>query len=598
MRSHVALSISLATLLLAIPSDHAFGQSEGSLAADAIPTEVDATSSPTAVTVYLGRAAVTRSATVTLPSGVSAVRFSNLPESILPDTLQARAGDQGAASQVKVIGVDFMQRVVERAADPELAKLDARVASLTRDLTYLAQDGVLLDQQRKLVDAIGVRATGDASERGGTPQLDLAAVEKQLAFVAAQRMTLMKAQRELELSQLNLQRSLAQAQADRQARAGSSTVRRDAIVTVISPVGEQQIELTYLVANAGWEPIYNVRGTLDQQSTTIEYDAMLAQRTGEDWNNVALTLSTAQPAVAANPPAIQPWFVDVFIPPPPPPPGGFSGRTAASKSIDAAAAPVESAAPPSPMDRSDGRGGDAQNQAFRDAMKLAEDASVNDAGGAAVTFALPRTVTVKTNADRSQRTRIATINATPDFVHVAVPLLTESVYLRGRIKNTGSYQLLPGPASIFLGGDFIGRTPLASVAPGASFDLYFGIDRNLRAARKLVTRTTSKTGLLSGGIQVAWDYRIELDNPTPRPVKIEVIDRMIVSRDSKIEVSLTGPSVALSTDAEHLAEQRPLGILKWLLNVPAGATGPNAFVVTYGVRMDHAKDVKTTGVPE
>lgn len=596
MRCVAPLSISLAALLLALPSGLAFGQTEAAVNPDAAPVEVNATSAPTAVTVYLGRAAVTRAATVTLPSGVSAIRFSALPESILPDTLQARAGGHGGGSQVKVIGVDFVQRVVERAVDPELAKLDARVESLTRDLTHLAQDAALLEQQRKLVDAIGIRAAGDASERGGTPQLDLAAVEKQLAFVAAQRMALVKAQRELDLTQQNLQRSLAQAQADRQARAGSSTVQRDAIVTVISPVGEQQIELTYLVANAGWEPSYNVRGALDQQSTAIEYDAMLAQRTGEDWNNVALTLSTAQPAVAANPPTIQPWFVDVYIPPPPTP------APTAGRVMDRSAA--KSAEPPAAFDAAPGApglrggGGDEQNQAYRDALKLAERASVNDAGGAAVTFALPRTVTVKTNADRSQRTRIATIDATPEFVHVAVPLLTEAVYLRGRIKNTGSYQLLPGPASIFLGGDFIGRTSLASVAPGASFDLYFGIDRNLRAARKLVTRTTSKTGLLSGGIQVAWDYRIELDNPTSRPVKIELIDRMIVSRDSKIEVSLVGPSAALSTDPEYVAEQRPLGILKWLLTVPAGATGPNATVLTYGVRMDHAKDVKTTGVPE
>ena len=67
-----------------------------------------------------------------------------------------------------------------------------------------------------------------------------------------------------------------------------------------------------------------------------------------------------------------------------------------------------------------------------------------------MSYALPRPVTVRSDAREQQRTRIATINARADFVHVAVPQLTESVYVRGDLANASAYQLLPGPVSIFM----------------------------------------------------------------------------------------------------------------------------------------------------
>lgn len=262
-------------------------------------------------------------------------------------------------------------------------------------------------------------------------------------------------------------------------------------------------------------------------------------------------------------------------------------------------APAAKAAPRPAEDRNAGiePEGDAQSELGRALERMSAGAEVS-AGGPAVSFLLPRTVTVKTNADRMQRSRIATLDATPEFVHVAVPLLTDSVYLRGTLINGGTYLLLPGQASVFLANDYIGPTTLGTVAPGASFDLFFGIDRNLAAKRTLVTRNTEKTGLFGGGVRMLSDYRIEIDNPTTRPAKVEILDRMPVSRNEQIEIELTGPSVPLSTDAEYLRDERPQGILRWDVTVPPGSTGAKTFPISWGVRTSHGKDVRTTALPE
>src|SRR5688572_11556955 len=55
----------------------------------------------TGVTLYRGRASVTRSATLTLDPGVYDLQFGNLPATVQPATLQARSG-----GSLKVISVD------------------------------------------------------------------------------------------------------------------------------------------------------------------------------------------------------------------------------------------------------------------------------------------------------------------------------------------------------------------------------------------------------------------------------------------------------------------------------------------------------------
>ncbi|MEV4233431.1 DUF4139 domain-containing protein, partial [Streptomyces bobili] len=69
---------------------------------------------------------------------------------------------------------------------------------------------------------------------------------------------------------------------------------------VAGPVG---LRLTHLTPCALWRPAY--RAVLDGESLTLETDAMVWQRTGEDWSDVRLTLSTARSALAAEPPRLR-----------------------------------------------------------------------------------------------------------------------------------------------------------------------------------------------------------------------------------------------------------------------------------------------------
>ncbi|MCP3905946.1 MAG: mucoidy inhibitor MuiA family protein [Planctomycetes bacterium] len=541
----------------------------GAFAQD-VPPPIDVLTAPSSVTVYRGRAAVTRDVTVSLETGMWALRFGELPQTLQPDTLQARLS--GGA---RVLGVEYEERAVTEAASGRIADLDERIADVRRSLAALDRRVTVVVTQETFLDAIGARMTDEAVAQRGTRDLDLEAVGEQLAFVTAEREKLMEQRGRIEDERRELQRRLAALEAERSSVAGTGGVERGAVVTIGVPEsGPIDVALSYLVTRASWQPAYNVRADADGSTVVLEFDANLTQQTGEDWESVALTLSTAQPTLAANPPELRPWFVDVRE----------------TRRPAAAAAPADA-------ERSFGVVDGVPTLAER-SKGMAADAEVGGAGPS-VTYVLPRRVTVGTDVRRQQRTRIATIDLEPTFTHVAVPLLTEAVYIRGDLINRSQYQLLPGRGSIFIGADYVGPTPIASVPPGARFEVYFGIDPAVTARRTLVEKKTAKTGLLGGGRRTTYEYRMEIDNGAGKTLALELWDRIPVSRTDQIEVETINLSHALDTSPFYTEDELTRGLLKWPLAVPptSGAPG-SAFTVTYGVRVVRAKDVDMTPLPE
>ncbi|MFM8873229.1 MAG: DUF4139 domain-containing protein, partial [Phycisphaerales bacterium] len=218
--------------------------------------------------------------------------------------------------------------------------------------------------------------------------------------------------------------------------------------------------------------------------------------------------------------------------------------------------------------------------------------------GIAATFELPRRVSVPSDAARTQRTRIATLEPSVAFVHVAHPLMTEEVFVRGDLVNDSGYQLLPGTAQVFFGGDLVGDAAVPAVAPKAPFTVFFGADRTVRARREVLSKVLGTAGLFGGSSACTWKYRITLDNGSGRALRVEVIDRRPASRNEKIEVKVADLSAPLSTDAEYLAGPQKSGILRWDLAVPATARGPAATTLTWTVQETHPKDVQTTAMPD
>ncbi len=70
-----------------------------------------------------------------------------------------------------------------------------------------------------------------------------------------------------------------------------------------------EFTLTYIVPNAKWFPTYDLRVKTIAEPMIIEYKANVSQQTGEDWDNVNLTLSTGDPSQSSQKPKIETWWL-------------------------------------------------------------------------------------------------------------------------------------------------------------------------------------------------------------------------------------------------------------------------------------------------
>ena len=268
-----------------------------------------------AVTVYRDEAAITRRASLELPPGTSLVRFLDVaPSTLVEDSVQARIDGEAKVIEVVVREV----KVADPEAQGRAGELDARIEAIGLEIAALEDDVKVLDGEWAFLESISTRAGQQAAAGAGTEALDLAQVAEQMRFLAERRAGLLLRKRELAAILAARRRVKATLEWERQAIGGRIGTRLVQDVTVSSPAGgASTIYLLYRVDGASWRPAYRIRTEVAGNRTDLEYDALVEQTTGEDWTDVVLELSTADPAVPTAPPEIEPVFVDVFVPPPP-----------------------------------------------------------------------------------------------------------------------------------------------------------------------------------------------------------------------------------------------------------------------------------------
>jgi uncharacterized protein (TIGR02231 family) len=299
--------------------------------------------------------------------------------------------------------------------------------------------------------------------------------------------------------------------------------------------------VTYSVRGARWIPLYDARLETGAKGAKPSLElirrAEVAQATGEDWDNVALTLSTVHTSKGGSAPELKPLLAHYREPPPPP---------AAMQSFQRdAAAPIAPSA--------------------RAKTEAQEQEAAFDASGFQVVFRVPGRVSIVAQ-QTAKSFRLATATIAPELTVRAVPALDQSAFLEASFKNADEAPLLPGRIAIYRDGLFVGRSSMALTPKDEQVRLGFGADDQIKVTRTLVRKLTGSAGLIGSSKIEEREFKTAVRNGHGFPIKVSIEDQIPVSEADDIAVEML-PSTTTPT-ARDLHNKR--GVLEWAFEAAPG----------------------------
>lgn len=533
--------------------------------APAEAAEISVATTVAAAQLYPRGASVTRAAQISAPAGRQVIRIDDLPLNIDPATLRAELQAGDAAS---LLGIRYRrpQPRTTDAEDPRRRALEAEI----RDVGWAiaaADDAIDEAAARQAYVAEFRRAASVASDELGAGGL-LAGSDGWAGAWARMAEESMAARADARAAR-RLREDLERRRADLIGRLQNLAPENPRGALFVTIRADEALEgaplrLTYLTRAASWRPLYDLRliEDGDAPTLTVARRAAISQNTGEDWEGVELSLSTARPSgrmAAVEPPAM----IARFRPAPRPAAQGAGGLMSA--------APAE----PAPLSESDEARLDqfTGNMAdgLRDRLERAEArpvASREEAAafayeGAVATFTAPEPVNLTGDGETSQILLVETSQET-ELVARTTPSIDQSAYLYASFTDPAR-PLLPGRASIYRGASFIGRVSLKGAAPGEQAALPMGPLEEIKVSRAVRDRRDGEEGFFSTENTRRERFEITVENLGAVDRRVTVFDATPVSEDGAIVVTPQADPRPSERDVDGAR-----GVMSWTFTLQPG----------------------------
>lgn len=521
------------------------------LAAPALADDIAVDAPIDSVTVYPQGASITRSFEFELPAGTSVLVIDDLPVGLDAGSLRVEGLGSGAATIQSVA----VRRAKDDAENPEREALVDQIEAMREDLRSLDNLRAGLEAQREFItNLISEGPDGFADLLGNAGAgIDQWAAAWDMIGDGIYRI-------EQNLQDLDAESRAIEEQIedllDQIAELPTTPAYLEvAIETSAAVVTEGSMQLTYQVGNARWAPAYDVTlhtGDADEEpSVELVRRAEITQNTGEDWTDVAVTLSTSRPAGGTAAPNVGEALVGVF---------DVSRR--------------QSMPEPAPAAEAAGLLAAEEDMVFDVALNEAE--AIADFGDFKADYVIPTPVSIG-SGDGARSVRIATDAGEARLFVEAAPRYSEQAFLTAAFTLESEAPLLAGRATLFRDSAYVGTGNIAFANPGEEVELGFGPDDQVQVIWTLADRETGTRGLLTRIDYDEREYLATIVNNHSRAIEITVLDRMPVADDERVEVERL-PQTTEPTE-EDVDGRR--GVLAWTYEYEPGET--REIVNAYGV---------------
>jgi len=340
------------------------------------------------------------------------------------------------------------------------------------------------------------------------------------------------------------------------------------IVLKIESAAAQSVEITctYLVTQAGWTPLYDLRSAGLDKALRLIYKANVRNMSGFDWKDVRLHLSTANPLVNNNRPVMSPVFVDfrtVYA---------YKELNEQSKQLNTYnMAQVET------RDMARGR---AETPVAMDELISPEPLEPDAGDNMIASFDLSKPQTILADGQENVVT-VDEQDVPAQYEYHAVPKLDPAVFLLAKITDYGKYNLLPGTANIFYQDTYVGQTFVNPQTVTDTMLISLGRDEQITIKRVQPKDFTERRKIFNSSIRETYAYEIAVKNNKSIPIQLEILDQIPVSRQKDIEVTLE--------EKDGAEYNETFGKLKWEVQVPANQSKRVRF--TYSIKYPKDKAV-------
>ncbi|PWL28286.1 MAG: hypothetical protein DCO96_09945 [Fluviicola sp. XM-24bin1] len=329
------------------------------------------------------------------------------------------------------------------------------------------------------------------------------------------------------------------------------------------------LKISYLVGNAGWTPIYDLRSEISNNNVNLNYKAQVYQNTGVDWTEVPLTISTNNPYQNKTKPELHPWYVDY--------------RAYQVRSQDNEAADTRSGQP--------GMYKKAESLGFTSGNTVTLNNAVN--AEAAYSYQFTQTIdyvisaefvidlpyTIKSNNEQHM-VLVKNIDIDANYRYYTVPKHDKSAYLVAELTKMDELQLVPATANIYFDGTYMGETYLDPTSMEDTMHLSLGKDPNIIVKRTLLERDT-KEKVVGTKMVKTYAYSIEVKNLKSKSIELVVQDQIPVTTNTEIEIT--------ATELSKGTLNKRTGMIEWKVNLKPKTSKDLEFI--YEVKYDKDKNV-------
>ncbi len=496
------------------------------------------------VTVFPWGASITRDVELTPPAGAHELVIPGLPLDTDPRSLRVTGSGTAIGAVSLQEGRALPMTVVKTpeiiAAETEVNRLetalnarDARVAEI-RARAQAADDTVTF--------------LLTLAESNNATQGDVVALSQTVgAQILAARQTAIAAETEARTAdqgRADEQLALDTARARLEALRAPEEDHKTLVIAIDGPAQPVRLSITSLSQNASWQPVYDAWLDRPAKSLTLDRGLMVSQNTGEDWQEVRLSMSTARPSDQTAPTELVPLFERAEKP--------FDKGYSGSGNEDWASARMREAAP--------------QAEMLIDAPLMAAPASaIPRLAGGTLVYDYPTPVTIRNGVD-ALRLELDSRSLSPEIRAEAVPGRDQTAYLVAETTNTAEEILLPGEVTLYQQGTLAGRSQIGLIAAGDKLKLGFGPIDGLIAEFEVPKQAEGDRGILSKSNVSSRSAILRVKNLTGESWPLRVIGQVPVSTQEDLQINWKSEPAPTTQDRDG---QR--GILEWDATIEPGA---------------------------